>query len=463
MRLGLGLGFSAKGGNAAPTDIALSDATVAENAELGTVIGALTGTDPEGSALTFTLTDDANGYFDIDGTDLILSGVLDFETAASHNVTVRATDSGGAFFDEVFAITVTDVEESFSSDDDELPDDGDVEDDGTFDNPPVVTVVDGAIKLQGKKATGSTGKFIYNIGPPIASFKYTMTYDPDFSLLAQQGKLAMVGFGFKQGNDFRISGLKGDGSTGLDAYEISGDELWNATAGFTEVDGDAAQHGTQAGPNWLQLEVSADGATYTLRTSSDGLIWVDEFTDVVPSPFAEATDAGQFGIAAFFDGTDAGSFSIAITLWTAGLAASSITIAKNAGDSGSTDFNFINLTFDSENVDTSGCHSTLSATGRLTIPASLSGRYAIIHAFIQLNSVTANSGIAGSILKNGALYVGSGMEEGHLGNHTTAYLSIQTAPTLLVVDDFYEVQLDCVDTATILEGDVSAFSLYMVG
>jgi hypothetical protein len=115
LRLGLGLSHRIGSGgsaNAAPTDIALSASTVAEDAELGEVVGVLSATDPEDDAVTFTLVDDAGGLFDIDGTDLIVAGVLDYETATSHNVTVRATDSEGNTRDEVFAITVTDVSEA---------------------------------------------------------------------------------------------------------------------------------------------------------------------------------------------------------------------------------------------------------------------------------------------------------------------------------------------------------------
>src|SRR4029077_1720752 len=110
---------------------------------------------------------------------------------------------------------------------------------------------------------------------------------------------AMVGFGLRHGNDFRLSGLKGDGSTGLKAYEIFGAGKWNQTTGFTTSDGGAALYGTQGGPNWLQFEVAANGATYTLRTSSNGTTWADEFTAVVPTPFANVSGVTSFGIAVF--------------------------------------------------------------------------------------------------------------------------------------------------------------------
>jgi Ca2+-binding RTX toxin-like protein len=96
--------------NQEPADIALSVDTVAENSAAGTVVGALSATDPDaGETLTFSLIDDAGGRFAISGSDLVVAGALDFETASSHLVTVRVTDSANNSYDETFTISVTDV------------------------------------------------------------------------------------------------------------------------------------------------------------------------------------------------------------------------------------------------------------------------------------------------------------------------------------------------------------------
>lgn len=473
MNLGLGLNLGSRaGGVPAPSDIALSAATIAENAELGAVVGELSATDPVGG-VTFSLTDDANGYFGIDGTDLILTGVLDFETANSHNVTVRATNSLGGTRDEVFEITVTDVSESFASEDDELPDDGEVEDDGTFTNPPTVTVVDGAIKLHGKKAAGSTGKFIYDIGPFEAGRKYTMLYDPDFSLMTLQGKKAFVGFGMKQGLDFRMTGLKGDGTTGLKAYEISGDGLWNATAGFTENDGGAAQNGTQAGPNWLQFEVAEDGSTYTARTSADGESWDDEFTDVMPSPFAEVTDATQGGIAVFFDGTDTGSFSVAITLWIsadAGVplpdldpfsfigAAARLSADLSSSPTASTD---TAVSFNTQVEDTTAIFAPTST--KMIIPAGLDGRLCVVYG-VSWISYGSNPGgdLSLSIRKNGsATFDGAAQNSGTTIYATQVVGSVQTQPHFVATGDEYEFY-HITDQSGNTEADWTYFGIWVL-
>jgi Ca2+-binding RTX toxin-like protein len=96
--------------NQAPTGIDLDNLSIQENSAIGTVVGTLSATDPDaGDTLTFTLLDNADGRFTIDGTNLVAAGPLDFETHTSHQVTVRVTDAAGAFYDQTFTIGVTNV------------------------------------------------------------------------------------------------------------------------------------------------------------------------------------------------------------------------------------------------------------------------------------------------------------------------------------------------------------------
>lgn len=318
MRFGqLKLGLAPIGGGDGsvppPTDIAWAGShTVAEDAALGTVVGGmLSGTDPGGLALTFSMAD-GDERFDVDGTSVIVIGTLDFETTTSHNVTIRATNSGGASYDEVFAITISNVVET--PPDDPLPD-GDVIIDGDHPIIPYVTEVDGKIKISGKKGNG-VAKFVYDIGPLSANERYIIEYDPDFNLLSDDGANVLVGFVLKTGNDFHIVGLKGDGGAGIDKYKLSGDGLWTAGAGFTEVDGGAPTNGSQAGPNFIKLDVSSNGSTITFSTATSELgPWTVEFTAYIPHPFGSANEATTFGIGAYFPANSSGPYSIGITQW----------------------------------------------------------------------------------------------------------------------------------------------------
>jgi|GEM_PF-4086494 len=71
-------------------------------------------TDPEGDNITFSLTNDANGLFEInaDGEISLAAGKsLDYETATSHTITVQISD-GSLFSTEDLIIEVTDVNET---------------------------------------------------------------------------------------------------------------------------------------------------------------------------------------------------------------------------------------------------------------------------------------------------------------------------------------------------------------
>lgn len=87
----------------------LSASTVAEDASVGAVVGAVLNAKASGS--TLSLADDAGGLFAVDGTDIEVAGALDYETATSHNITIRETNAGysNSPRDTVVSITVTNV------------------------------------------------------------------------------------------------------------------------------------------------------------------------------------------------------------------------------------------------------------------------------------------------------------------------------------------------------------------
>ena len=115
----LSLGLSACGGssnsstpaptptNTAPTAVALSAATVEENAVAAT-IGALSTTDANsGDTFTYTVSDDR---FEISGSDLKLKAdtSLNFEQEQSVALSVTVTDSGSLTFTQELTVSVTD-------------------------------------------------------------------------------------------------------------------------------------------------------------------------------------------------------------------------------------------------------------------------------------------------------------------------------------------------------------------
>jgi hypothetical protein len=101
--------------NDGPTDIALSNASIAENSPPGTAIGLLSTADVDlGDSHVYTLPAGVldNNKFVISGNTLKAAGPFDFETKSSYKVRVVATDSGGESTFKVFTIAVTNVNEA---------------------------------------------------------------------------------------------------------------------------------------------------------------------------------------------------------------------------------------------------------------------------------------------------------------------------------------------------------------
>ncbi len=128
-----------------PSDITLSANTIVENSAIGTVIGMLTGTDPEdGTDVTLTLVSGVgstnNAEFTIVENELRSTAIFDFETQPTRSIRVRATDSGSLFFDKVLTISVTndptdtDLDGVPEDEEDAGPNNGDGNMDGTPDS-----------------------------------------------------------------------------------------------------------------------------------------------------------------------------------------------------------------------------------------------------------------------------------------------------------------------------------------
>lgn len=103
--------------NEAVTAVNFSGTAIDENLPAGTVVGTASAVDLDtADTHTFSITNDLSGFFTIDpGTGIVTlaTGVdLDYETAISHDITIRATDQGGLFFEQGFTINVNDINET---------------------------------------------------------------------------------------------------------------------------------------------------------------------------------------------------------------------------------------------------------------------------------------------------------------------------------------------------------------
>jgi glucuronoarabinoxylan endo-1,4-beta-xylanase len=101
----------------APTNILLSNASVAENLPVGTVVGTLSALDPDaGSIFTYSLVSGTgstdNNSFTVAGNTLQTAATFDYETKNSYSIRVRSTDQTGLFTEKVFAIAITDANDA---------------------------------------------------------------------------------------------------------------------------------------------------------------------------------------------------------------------------------------------------------------------------------------------------------------------------------------------------------------
>ena len=100
-----------------PTDINLSNDTIAENATIGTVVGTLSAVDPDvGDTHTYALVagtgDDDNALFQINGAELQTAALLDYEASGTRSVLVEVDDGLGGTYQEAFEITVLNENEA---------------------------------------------------------------------------------------------------------------------------------------------------------------------------------------------------------------------------------------------------------------------------------------------------------------------------------------------------------------
>jgi VCBS repeat-containing protein len=100
------------GADDAPSNISLSNDSVAENQPPGTLVGSFSTTDPDtGDTFTYSLVsgegDTDNASFNMTGSQLRTAASFDYETKNSYSIRVRTTDSGALYYESAFNITVT--------------------------------------------------------------------------------------------------------------------------------------------------------------------------------------------------------------------------------------------------------------------------------------------------------------------------------------------------------------------
>jgi hypothetical protein len=108
--------------NMPPTDISLSNSSVAEHEASGTLVGTFSTTDPDvGDTHTYSLvtegcagTDNASFAIPTGTNELRTAAMFDYEIKSSYAICVQTDDGNGGTYQEAFTITVTDVNYTIS-------------------------------------------------------------------------------------------------------------------------------------------------------------------------------------------------------------------------------------------------------------------------------------------------------------------------------------------------------------
>lgn len=190
------------------------------------------------------------------------------------------------------------------------PEDPETDEDG-YEEPPVQHDTSEGLKITGKN--GGTASWFKSLPLPVAGEVVTFAYEADWSGMNMQGRDAAIGFVFKNGNDYHLTGLRGNGSdpTTMLASRAYGD--FRKSNSFTLTNDGAAADTVKNGPNFVQVMVSDDGETYSLYAGDTIETLALIQSDRLPAPLSQVDVAGEFGIGGYFSHRDKGVFSITIT------------------------------------------------------------------------------------------------------------------------------------------------------
>ena len=335
----------------AVTDTDTNPNQVAENATDGTVVGVTAfASDADGSdSVSYSLSDDAGGLFQIDPTSGVVSvavgATIDFETATSHSIEVTAISTDGSTSTQSFTIGVTDVSESGV---------------GT------ITDVNPVINDVAENATDGTvvGVTAFATDPDASdSVSYSLSDDAGglFRIDPTSGVVsvavgATIDFETAASHSIEVTAISTDGSTSTQSFTIgvTDDNSEFSVTAITDADtnpnqvAENATDGTVVGVTAFASDADgSDSVSYSLSDDAGGLFQIDPTSGVVSVAvgatidFETATSHSIEVTAISTDGsTSSQSFTIGVTDDNSEFSVSAITdtdtnpnqVAENATD-----------------------------------------------------------------------------------------------------------------------------------
>ncbi|MDJ0609183.1 MAG: cadherin domain-containing protein [Kiloniellales bacterium] len=291
--------------NLAPTDMDLSANTVSESATNGASVGTISTTDSfPGETFSYALTDDAGGRFTIDSSTgevtVADGGLLDYESATSHTVTVEVTDSAANTYSESFTINLTDDTSEFSA---SAISDGDA----------------GANEVSDTAADGATVGITAAASDADASDTVTYSLSDDaggrFAIDGNTGVVTvadntLLDYDVAASHDIEVTATSTDGSTSTQTFTIDLNEAPSdlTFAGNSALTTDASAADTVATASVVNPS-GGQTYTFTLTDNAGGLFQIDSSTGAISAVPGDANFTEQTGSDNPFDGIDIGTRS----------------------------------------------------------------------------------------------------------------------------------------------------------
>ncbi|MGR6838576.1 cadherin domain-containing protein [Aliivibrio wodanis] len=271
--------------------------TVSENAAVGDVVN-ITGqaVDPDGDEVTYSLSDDADGLFQIDpitGVVTVARDGLDFESATSHEIVIVATSTDGSSSEETFVIGVENADDTTTPPEPENNDVGAVTDSDGSEN----TISENAVVGDVVNITGQA------LDPDGDEVTYSLSDDADglFQIDPITGVVTVArdGLDFESAtsHEIVIVATSTDGSSSEETFVIGVENADDTTTppepenndvgAVTDSDGGAnkvsenAAVGDVVNITGQAIDLDGDEVTYSLSDDADGLFQIDPITGVV--------------------------------------------------------------------------------------------------------------------------------------------------------------------------------------
>ncbi|MEQ1865899.1 MAG: hypothetical protein ABL996_14775, partial [Micropepsaceae bacterium] len=306
--------------NENPTDITLSNSSVAENAA-GAVVGTVSTVDPDaGNTHSYSVSD---SRFEVVGGQLKLkSGVsLNYETTPSVGVTVTTTDQGGNSYSEAFTINVTNVNE----------------------NPTDITLSNSSVA---ENAAGAVVGTLSTVDPDAGNTHTYSVSDSRFEVVGGQLKLKSgVSLDYETQSSVSVTVTTTDqgGNSYSEAFTInvtnvsdtgtSGHDTYNGTSGDDYYDGGKG-HDTINGLAGNDTLIGGEGHDTISGGDGNDLLYGDEGNDVIDGGAGNDTIEGGEGNDTLTggSGTDTLSYASASTSVTVNLSTNTVSGGVASGD-----------------------------------------------------------------------------------------------------------------------------------